>query len=455
MDAQTNLLIISDDFSLYETVKKAPVAVDFNVFFSQTDDEYLDVIRENGIRIVLVDCSDSLAAGLVIMKKIKKADALVDVLVGGEPIGRDAVLDIVRAGATDFVPKPYERDILGDILRRISRKGELRRETLHLEKKLERKYVFQGLISRNPTMLEIFGTIENIAKYFSSVLITGETGTGKEVVARAVHSLSPFGDKPLVICDSAAIPENLFESELFGYKKGAFTGADKDKRGLFEEADGGTIFLDEIAEIPVAVQAKLLRVLEAHEFRPLGANENTVVDVRVLAATNKDLAERVRTGAFREDLLHRLNKVVIEIPPLRERPEDVPLLVRHFLQEASRKFSKNVRGVSREVQKLFLKYTWPGNVRELANVLESAAMLCKKDFVDVANLPKYLREYVPPEGAVAFAGRGHLSTLDDLEKEYIAYLLKVTKGNLRQSAKILSISRTTLYNKLAKYGLRN
>jgi DNA-binding NtrC family response regulator len=455
MDAQTNLLIISDDFALYETVKKSPVAVDFNVFFSQTEDDYLDVIRENGIRVVLVDSGDALAAGLVIMKKIKKFDALVDVLVGGVPIGRDAVLDIVHAGATDFVPKPYERDILADILRRMSRKRELRRETLHLERKLERKYVFEGLISRNPTMLEIFSLIENITKYFSSVLITGETGTGKEVVARAIHGLSPHKDKPLVVCDCASIPENLFESELFGYRKGAFTGADRDKPGLFDEADGGTIFLDEIAEIPVAVQAKLLRVLENFEFRPLGANENTGVEVRVIAATNKDLAEMVRAGTFREDLFHRLNKVVIDLPPLRERPEDIPLLARHFLQGASRDFSKNVRGVSREVQKLFLKYGWPGNVRELANVLESAAMLCKKDFIDVANLPKYLRDYIPPLGAVAFAGQGRLSSLSDLEKEYIAYLLKVTKGNLRQTAKILSISRTTLYNKLAKYGIRN
>ncbi|MEN6560817.1 MAG: sigma-54 dependent transcriptional regulator [Acidobacteriota bacterium] len=455
MEAQTNLLIISDDFSLYETVKKAPVAADFNVFFAQTGDACLDIIRENGIRVVLVDAGDSPAAAVLIMKKIKKADALVDVLVGGEPLGREAVLDLVHAGATDFVPKPYERDILGDILRRISRKRDLRRETLHLEKRLERKYAFEGLISRNPTMLEIFGLIENIARYFSSVLIVGETGTGKEVVARAIHGLSPLKDQPLVVCDCASVPENLFESELFGYKKGAFTGADKDKRGLFEEADGGTIFLDEIAEIPVAVQAKLLRVLENREFRPLGSNDSTAVDVRVLAATNRDLGEMVRAGSFREDLLHRLNKVVLELPPLRERPEDIPLLVRHFLQAASRSFAKDVHGVSREVQKLFLKYAWPGNVRELANVLESAAMLCKKDFVDVANLPKYLRDYVPPEGTLALTGHGRLSTLSDLERDYIAYLLKVTKGNLRQTAKILAISRTTLYNKLAKYGIRH
>jgi DNA-binding NtrC family response regulator len=454
MEAPTNLLIISDDFSLYESVKKSPMGVDVNVFFAQLEDDYLEIVRENAIRVALVDPGDSLAAGLMILKKIKRADNLVDVLIGGEPLGREAVLDIVRAGATDFVPKPYERDILRDLLRRIAQKRALRRETLNLEKKLERKYVFEGLVSRNPTMLELFGLIENIAKYFSCALVTGETGTGKEVVARAIHRLSPYKDKPLVVCDCASIPENLFESELFGYRKGAFTGADRDKPGLFEEADGGVIFLDEIAEIPVAVQAKLLRVLESHEFRALGAAESTTVDVRVLAATNRDLAERVRTGAFREDLFHRLNKVVIDLPPLRERLEDIPLLVRHFLQAANQSFGKGLRGVSREVQKLFLKYGWPGNVRELANVLESAAMLCKKDFIDVANLPKYLRDYVPPEGAMAFAGRGHLSTLEDLEKDYITYLLKVTKGNLRQTAKILSISRTTLYNKLAKYGIR-
>jgi DNA-binding NtrC family response regulator len=455
MDAQASLLIISDDFSLYETIKKASVAVDFSLYFSQTDDDYLAIVKDNGIRVALVDSGDSIAGALIVLKKLKKFDPLLDVLIGGEPLARDAILDVVHAGATDFIPKPYRNDILQEILKRLSVKRELRRETFQLERKLERKYAFQGLISRNPYMLEIFGLIENIAKYFTSVLVTGETGTGKEVVARAVHALSPYRDTALVVCDCASIPENLFESELFGYKKGAFTGADKDKPGLFEEADGGVIFLDEIAEIPVAVQAKLLRVLESHEFRPLGGNENRHVEVRVIAATNRNLAETVRSGGFREDLFHRLNKVVIELPPLRERLEDIPLLVRHFLQGSNKKFSKNVKGVSREVQKLFLKYGWPGNVRELQNVLESGAMLCKKDFIEVANLPKYLREFIPPQGAMALVGREHLSTLDDLEKDYISYLLKVTKRNLRQTAKILSISRTTLYNKLEKYKIKD
>jgi DNA-binding NtrC family response regulator len=451
MDSQTNLLIISDDFALYETIKKASVAVDFSLFFSQTDDDYLTIVRENGIRVALVDAGDSIAAALMALKKLKKFDPMIDVLIGGDPLDREAILDVIHAGATDFIPKPYQNDILHEILRRISVKRTLRRETFQLERKLERKYAFRGLISRNPYMLEIFGLMENIAKYFTSVLIVGETGTGKEVVARAIHGLSPYRDQALVICDCAAIPENLFESELFGYKKGAFTGADKDKHGLFEEADGGIIFLDEIAEIPVGIQAKMLRVLESHQFRPLGANENTEVEVRVIAATNRNLAEMVRAGTFREDLFHRLNKVVIELPPLRERLEDIPLLARHFLQGTNKKFSKDLRGVSREVQKLFLKYGWPGNIRELENVLESAAMLCKKDFIELSNLPKYLREFIPPQGAMALVGRDRLSTLDDLEKDYISYLLKVTKRNLRQTAKILGISRTTLYNKIAKY----
>ena len=344
-------------------------------------------------------------------------------------------------------------ETISRVLDRIEEKRALRRETLQLERKLEKKYAFHGLISRNPAMLEVFALIENIAPYFTSVLVTGETGTGKELVARAVHSLSPAKDTRLVICDCASIPENLFESELFGYRKGAFTGADKDKSGLFEEADGGIIFLDEIAEIPVAIQAKLLRVMENHQFRPLGSNENRDIDVRIIAATNRDLGEAIRSGAFREDLFHRLNRVEIHLPPLRDRTEDISLLVRHFVQKSASAVSKKLRGASREAQKIFLKYRWPGNIRELENVLESASMVCRKDFIEVANLPKHLREFEAPESPLSFLRKENLSTLEDLEKEYIGHLLKVTGGNLRRTAGILGISRTTLYNKMARYKL--
>lgn len=453
MELPTSLLIVSGDFSLYSAVKKTSLAGDLTLFFCRQDEDYLSIVRENSVRIVLVDSSEAGQESESILKKLKHFDSLIDVVIMGRKLDSEAILDWIHLGATDYVALPLEPATISEVLRRISEKRTLRKETFQLEKKLEKKYVFQGMVSRNPTMLEIFGLIENIAKHFTSVLITGETGTGKEMVARALHATGPYRDKDLVICDCASIPESLFESELFGYKKGAFTGADKDKRGLFEEADNGVIFLDEIAEIPIAVQAKLLRVLENHEFRPLGANENKKIDVRVIAATNRDLDEAIRMNTFREDLFHRLNRVEIHLPPLRERLEDIPLLVRHFVQTHSKDQSKSVRGVSRDVQKIFLKYGWPGNVRELENVLESASMMCRKDFIDIPNLPKHLRDFEAPEGGLSFLHKENLSTLESLEKEYISYLLKVTKNNLRKTAKILGVSRTTLYNKIAKFNL--
>jgi transcriptional regulator with PAS, ATPase and Fis domain len=285
-------------------------------------------------------------------------------------------------------------------------------------------------------------------------LIAGETGTGKELVARAIHKLSSTKTKKLVVCDCVAIPENLFESELFGYSKGAFTGADRDKKGLFETANGGNIFLDEIGEIPVSVQAKLLRVLEHRQFRPLGSNETQSVKVRVIAATSKNLREGIKKGTFREDLFHRLNKVEIFLPPLRKRTEDIPLLVRHFVATNSRNLEKELKGISRQTQKLFQKYPWPGNVRELENVLESASILTKKNYIDIPDLPKYLQEYHDSLDKIPFIEREELSTLEDLEKDYIIHILKHTENNLRRAAKILDISRTTLYAKLKKYGIR-
>lgn len=447
----TNLLIIGEDLSLYDLINNSSLRTHFNIFFCGTHEDIFSFIKDNNIKVIILDLEGIAKEELSLLRKLKRFDPLVDIIIIGQPLSSDKVLNWINQGATDYLAKPLEMTAFKTVVNKIAEKRALRREAFLLEKKLEKKYVFQGMISKNPYMLEIFTLIENIAKHFMSVLITGETGTGKEMVARAIHHLSPTKNKPLVVCDCVSIPENLFESELFGYFKGAFTGADKNKKGLFEEAHEGIIFLDEIGEIPVSIQAKLLRVLENHQFRPLGSNENKTVNVRVIAATSQNLRECIKNSTFREDLFHRLNRVEIHLPPLSERLEDLPLLVRNFLHRSNKKFSKDIKGVSRQAQKLFLKYDWPGNVRELENVLESASLLCKKDFIDIIDLPKYLRDFLPSKSKIPFINRENLSTLESLEKEYISYLLKITNKNLRRTAKMLGISRTTLYNKLSKY----
>jgi DNA-binding NtrC family response regulator len=453
MESCGNLLVIADRSETYDLLKSSALGDDFQFFYCGKDEDLAAFIKANDIRIALLDSEDPPAADLERLKNLKKFDPRLTVIVAGPRAPADELLDWIREGASDVLFRPIDIATLADVLQRTIDRCLLRRETFLLERRLEKKYVFHGMVSRNPAMFEIFGRIGSIAKLFTSVLITGETGTGKDLVARAIHGLSDVRKKRLVVCDCASIPETLFESELFGYVRGAFTGADRTKRGMFEEAQGGTIFLDEIGEIPPPVQAKLLRVLENRQFRPLGSNEVRQADVRVIAATNRDLGQSIKAGIFREDLLHRLNRVAIHLPPLRERIEDVPLLIRHFLEILNRAYGKNLKGVSRDVQTLFHRLSWPGNVRELENALQSAAMVTKKDFIDLGDLQKNLREaaVAPRRTPVAF-GEG-LATLDDVEKDYIAYVLKAAGHNLKKTAGILGISRTTLYNKLAKYGL--
>lgn len=449
-----NLLVIGKEPSLAAMLKDSPVAGDFRIHFCEVGGDVLNSIREHSIRIAILDFEELGKDLLSLLRKLKKFDPLLHVLIIGGPLHPEEVMEWIYEGATDYLAKPLEIETIHESLKKAAEKRDLRQETYRLEKKLEKKYVFRGMISKNPYMLEIFGLIENIAKYFTSVLVTGETGTGKEMVARAIHDLSGVSNRKLVICDCASIPESLFESELFGYVRGAFTGADRNKRGLLEEGHEGTIFLDEIGDVPLPVQAKLLRVLETRQFRPLGSNEVKYVNVRIIAASNRDLAAAIKQNAFREDLYHRLNRVEIHLPPLRERAEDIPLLVRHFLHSSNQTYGKSIKGVSRDVQKLLLRYPWPGNIRELENVLQSAVLVSKKDFIDVGDLPKNLRDFLPAESRMPFIDRERLSTLEELEKDYISYLIKVTNHNLKKTAKILNISRTTLYNKLAKFKIR-
>jgi DNA-binding NtrC family response regulator len=455
MSLMVNILIIGDDSHLYDQLKNSYISKSSKFSFCSPQEDFLSIIKNKKIHAVILELKRSTNERMIFLKKLKQFDPLLDVITIAESTDSEDVMDFINQGGTDYLTKPFKINILLLMIQKLIEKKDLRKESFLLEKKLDKKYFFQGMIGKSPYMLDIFALIENISKYFTGILITGETGTGKEMVARAIHKLSPFKDKKLVICDCASIPEYLFESELFGYIKGAFTGADKDKNGLFDEADGGIILLDEIGEIPVTTQAKLLRALEYNQFRPLGSSKSRIVEIKVLSTTNRNLREGIKNGIFREDLFHRLNKVEIHIPPLRERPEDIPPLIRYFLSHYSHKLSKKIKGVSRQAQKLLLQYQWPGNVRELENVLESAVIHSKKEFIDTPDLPQHLQKSLLKEKKIHLVFEDNLFTLEELEKEYIAHLLKINQNNLKKTAKILNISRTTLYNKLSKYNIRH
>jgi DNA-binding NtrC family response regulator len=452
MDTQLNLWILENGDSLYHLVKGTSVADICSLYFFDRQSPFESFIAENGINVAVLDISQKRAERLSLFKKIKESDSMLDIILVGDPILPETVMDFINQGASDYVAKPVSIESLDKVLKKIVKKQNLRRETFRLEKRLEKKYSFQGMIGKSPYMLEIFSLIEKISKYFSTVLVSGDTGTGKELVARAIFNLSQVLNRNLITFDCTATPDNLFESELFGYVKGAFTGADRDKNGLFEEAHQGIIFLDEIGEIPVSVQSKLLRVLEMHQFRPLGATTMRKVNVKIIAATNRNLRECLKNGSFREDLLHRLNKVEIHLPRLKERKDDIPLLVRHFLYRYNKKFNKKLRGVSRHVQKLFLRYDWPGNIRELENILERASILAKRDFIDITDLPQYIQNVASDEKLPLFMQSEHFS-LEEMEKRYITHLLKSTEKNVQKTARILNVSRTTLYSKLKKYNI--
>ncbi|MFW6160009.1 MAG: sigma-54 interaction domain-containing protein [Acidobacteriota bacterium] len=449
-----NLLLLSDKKEYLSSFKNFLTPKGFNFFFSSKEENFYSLIREKEIRLIVLDLSENEINNFDILKSIKDFDPLVEIIIIGPKIPASKMIDAIKQGAIDYLIEPLDAKMLQPILDNIREKTLLRRETYKLEKELAEKYVFQGMVGKNPFMLEVFSLIERVAKHQIAVLITGETGTGKELVARAIHELSAQQEKRLVVCDCTAIPDTLFESELFGYSKGAFTGADKAREGLFKEADGGTIFLDEIGEIPVAVQTKLLRVLEEHRFRPLGSSKNIRVNVRVISATSRDLKEDIRKGNFREDLFHRINAVEIKLPPLRQRKEDIPLLFRYFLDKFNHKINKNVLGFSQRAQKVLLNYPWPGNVRELENIIERAIMFCQEKVIDIKDLPDPFRNYLKENESVGYPPDSSVLTLEELEKKHILSVLQKTSNNKQKAAQLLGLSRQALYRKLNKYRIR-
>ena len=309
-------------------------------------------------------------------------------------------------------------------------------------------FQFQGMIGRSPLMLEVFARIRRIAPHFQSVLITGETGTGKELVAQALHNLSPVGSATFAVCNCSALVETLLESELFGYVRGAFTGADKNKEGIFEYANGGTVFLDEVGELPMSAQAKLLRVLQNQQVQRVGSPVPLQVSVRVIAATNRDLRKMVARGTFREDLFYRLSAVEVSVPSLAQRKEDLPLLQRHFVEKYATRFKKEIIGITRRAQARLAAHTWPGNIRELENVISGSCIMAVGNVIDLADLPETFRAPAP----VTDFASGELVTLETLQQRYLLKVLNVVAGNKAKAAEILGVGRNTVYQMLSRMG---
>jgi two-component system response regulator AtoC len=403
---------------------------------------------------VLCDIRMPQMDGLEFLKEAQKTGCESTIIMMSAYGTLDTAIEAMKLGAYDYISKPFKPDEIILTLKKAEERERLRRENLFLKKEVQKEYSFENIISKNERMRQIFDTIQKVAKYKSTILIAGESGTGKELVAKAIHFNSDRSDHPFIPVNCGAIPENLLESELFGHTKGSFTNAVRTKKGLFEEADGGTMFLDEIGELPLQLQVKLLRVLQDGEIRRIGDSKAITIDVRIIAATIKDLDKEVREGKFRDDLFYRLNVLPIKIPPLRDRKEDISILVDHFIHKYSRELNKPIEGITPEALNPLLNYNWNGNVRELENVIERAIVLTEANQIQIDNLPIEIQN--PRE-------ESRLSLLNDelsikkasryLEIDLIKKALNKTKGNHTHAAKLLEISHRALLYKIKEYGI--
>lgn len=414
----------------------------------------LEKIKDNVYDLCLCDIRMPEMDGLSFLESSKKFRNDLPIIMMSAFGNVDTAIEAMKKGAYDYVSKPFKADEILLRLQRLSAQESILHENENLKRVLHQQTNFNNIIARSPKMLEIFDTIRKIADYKTTVLITGESGSGKELIARAVHYNSPRSNKPFVAINCSAIPDTLLESELFGYVKGAFTGANKDKKGLFEEASGGTLFLDEVGDLPVPLQVKLLRVIQEEEIRRVGSGVTQKVDVRLITATLKDLSEEIKKGTFREDLYYRLNVLPIHIPPLRERKEDIPLLVEHFLERLGQEMNKSIRTLTPETIQALGEYSWPGNVRELENTIERAMVLETGDALSVANLPDSIKnQEVNPALKAAANELSIKKMMVIMEQELIKKALEKTNGNRTWAAKLLEISHRALLYKIKRYGL--
>jgi DNA-binding NtrC family response regulator len=415
----------------------------------------LEILEQGPVDLILSDVRMPGMSGIELLRSLKERDPEIElVLMTAYSSVKDAV-EAIRLGAADYVEKPIDFRRLERVMATVLEKRSLKQRTRILQQQLRGSTQFEGMIGRSQRMLELFAFLERLARYPTTALITGESGTGKELVARALHRLSPLKDRPFIVCNCTTLAPTLLESELFGHARGSFTGADRDRKGLFEAAHGGTIFLDEIGELPLGVQVKLLRVLENREIKRVGSPEPIYVDIRVIAATNRDLPAMVADGTFRDDLYYRLDVGAIVLPPLRERVEDIEPLCAHFIEVFSKKLGKQVTGLDPRVLEIFLAAPWPGNIRELSNVIERAMVVAKGSSILLEDLPPHLLAPRTPteQPETVTVERRHDLSLAAAEREQIQRALQAASGRRIEAARLLGLSRRTLYRKLEKYGL--
>jgi len=454
--APTRILIVDDDPGHLTSLRTVIRSWGYRVETAQDGREAVERVKDAPVDLILMDVRMTTMSGIEALAHIKDYNPSIPIIIMTAYSSVESAVEALKGGAYDYLIKPFDFDVLKLSIERACEHAGLKAENEDLRARLQDDFDRPDIIGKSAPMKALMDMLAMVAPSEATVLISGQSGTGKELIARALHYNSPRRERPLVTVNCAALAESLLESELFGHEKGAFTGADRRREGRFKQADGGTIFLDEIGETSSRMQAKLLRVLQEKEVQRVGSEAVLPVDVRVVAATNRDLDKDVTAGRFREDLFYRLNVMHLTIPPLRERPEDIPLLAQHFLDRYARRNRKTVKGFAPLAMDMLLKYDWPGNVRELENAVERAVILLSGEHVTDKHLPLRIVRQHPghdPEENTAPDATDGTRTLEDLEKDAIVATLAATDGNKSETARRLGISRKTLHNKLKAYDL--
>jgi DNA-binding NtrC family response regulator len=447
------LLIIDDNPGSLEMLSSALAQPDLEILTALDPEQGVDLLHSRHPQVVLTDLVMPGMTGLEVLDRVMEFDPATEVILMTAHYSTESAVEAIKKGASDYLNKPVPIAMLREKIGALLETARKRRKASQLEDELLASAEFEGLVGNSPTMWDMFSRIRRVAPHYRAVLVTGETGTGKDLVAQTLHRLSPAAQGRYVVLNCSAVVETLFESELFGHVRGSFTGATHDKAGLFEHAHGGTLFLDEIGDMPLSTQAKLLRVLQNQEVLRVGSLTARKVEVRVVAATNRDLHTEIAEKRFREDLYYRLSMVEIHVPALEDRKEDLPLLERHFVTKFARQYGKEISGLTRRAQIRLALHSWPGNVRELENVIGHACMMALGDTIDVQDLPPYLQAGGSVQEGVTLDTASDVGTLEDQERQLILRAMQSAGGNQSEAARMLRIGRDALRYKLKKHNL--